>query len=141
MSSSSEYEVHREPDVAERSFGELVGNLSSDLSTLVRKEIELARQEVKEGLAARAKGGAAFGAAAVMGLYIVGFLGAAAAAGLALVVPLWAALLIVAGVFILLAVIAALIGRSMMKGKPIGPSRAKENLKEDVKWARAQLRR
>ena len=125
----------------DRSTGDLVRSIGTDTVTLVRKEIELARQEVKEGLAARAKGGAAFGAAAVMGLYIVGFLGAAAAAGLALVVPLWAALLIVAGVFILLAVIAALIGRSMMKGKPIGPSRAKENLKEDVKWARAQLRR
>jgi membrane protein len=124
-----------------RSTGDLVRSIGTDTVALVRKEIELAKQEVKEGAAARMKGFAAFAAAGVMGLYIVGFLGAAAAAGLALVVPLWAALLIVAGVFILLALIAALVGRGMMKGTSIAPEKAKENLKEDVKWARAQLRR
>jgi membrane protein len=124
-----------------RSTGDLVRSIGTDTVTLVRKEIELAKQEVKEGIAARIKGIAALAAAGVMGLYVVGFLGAAAAAGLALVVPLWAALLIVAGVFIVLALIAALIGRGVMKGTSIAPERAKENLKEDVKWARAQLRR
>jgi membrane protein len=124
-----------------RSTGDLVRSIGTDTVTLVRKEIELAKQEVKEGLAARAKGAAAFAAAGVFGLFIVGFLGAAAAAGLAVVLPVWAALLIVAGVFFLLALVAALAGRSMMKGTSIGPTRAKENLKEDVKWARAQLRR
>jgi hypothetical protein len=118
-----------------------VRSIGTDTVTLVRKEIELAKQEVKEGIAARIKGIAALAAAGVMGLYIVGFLGAAGAAGLALVVPLWAALLIVAGAFIVLALIAALVGRGMMKGTSIAPERAKENLKEDVKWARAQLRR
>jgi membrane protein len=124
-----------------RSTGDLVRSIGTDTVTLVRKEIELAKQEVKEGIAARIKGIAALAAAGVMGLYIVGFLGAAGAAGLALVVPLWAALLIVAGAFIVLALIAALVGRRMMKGTSIAPERAKENLKEDVKWARAQLRR
>jgi inner membrane protein YhjD len=124
-----------------RSTGDLVRSIGTDTVSLVRKEIELARQEVKEGMAARAKGGAAFAAAGVMGLYIVGFLGAAAAAALALVLPLWAALLIVAGVFILAALVAAMVGRTLMKGTSIKPERAKENLKEDVKWARAQLRR
>ena len=124
-----------------RSTGDLVRSIGTDTVTLVRKEMELAKQEVKEGMAARAKGGAAFAAAAVMGLYIVGFLAAAAAAALALVLPLWAALLIVAGVFILLALVSAMVGRTLMKGTSITPERARENLKEDVKWARAQLRR
>jgi YihY family inner membrane protein len=124
-----------------RSTRDLVRSIGTDTVSLVRKEMELAKQEVKEGMAARAKGGAAFAAAAVMGLFIVGFLGAAAAAALALVLPMWAALLIVAGVFILVALMAAMIGRTLMKGTSITPDRAKENLKEDVKWARAQLRR
>jgi hypothetical protein len=124
-----------------RSTGDLVRSIGTDTVTLVRKEIELAKQEVREGVAARAKGAAAFGAAAVLGLYFVGLLAATGAAVLAIWLPVWAAILIVAGVFGLLALIAALAGRSMMKGKPIGPARAKENLKEDVKWARAQLRR
>jgi apolipoprotein N-acyltransferase len=87
------------------------------------------------------KGAAAFGAAAVMGLFLVGFLAAAAAAALALVLPSWAALLIVAGVFLLAAVVAVMIGRARMKSPPIAPEKAKANLKEDVEWARAQLRR
>jgi YihY family inner membrane protein len=124
-----------------RSTGDLVRSIGTDTVSLVRKEIELAKQEVREGMAARAKGGAAFAAAGVMGLYIVGFLGAAAAAALALVLPLWAALLIVAGVFILVALVAAMVGRTLMKGTSITPERAKENMKEDVKWARAQLKR
>jgi membrane protein len=124
-----------------RSTGDLVRSIGTDAVSLVRKEMELAKQEVKEGMAARAKGGAAFAAAAVMGLYIVGFLAAAAAAALALVLPVWAALLIVAGVFILVALIAAMVGRTLMKNTSVKPERAKENLKEDVKWARAQLKR
>lgn len=120
---------------------QLVGRLAGDVGTLVRKEVELARQEVTEGIAARLKGVAAFGGAAVMGLFMLGFLAAAGAAALALVVPLWAALLIVAGVFMLLALAAALFGRARLKAASIAPEKAKENIKEDVEWAKAQLRR
>jgi hypothetical protein len=34
-----------------------------------------------------------------------------------------------------------MIGRGQMKSRPIAPEKAKANLKEDVEWARAQLRR
>jgi hypothetical protein len=125
----------------DRSTGELVRSIGSDTVTLVRKEVELAKLEVKEGIAARVKGAAVLGSAAVMALYMVGFLAAAGAAALALVVELWAALLIVAGVFLLLTLIGALAGGAMLKGPPIAPERAKQNLKEDVEWARTQLRR
>jgi len=128
-------------DPRELSTMQLVGRVAGDARALVRKELELARQEVTEGLTARMQGAAAFGAAAVMGLFLVGFLAAAAAAALALVMPLWAALLIVAGVFLVAAVMAALIGRGRMKSRTIAPEKAKANMKEDVEWARAQLRR
>lgn len=128
-------------DPRQLSTMELVGRVAGDASTLVRKELELARQEVSEGIAARMKGAAALAGAAVMGLYLVGFLAAAGAAALALVLPLWAALLIVAGVFLVLAVLAAVIGRAKMTAAPIAPERAKANLKEDVAWAKTQLRR
>ena len=128
-------------DPRELSTVQLVGRVAGDAGTLVRKELELARQEVAEGMAARAKGAAAFGAAGVFGLYLLGFLAAAGAAALALVLPLWAALLIVAGVFLILALIAAAAGRSAMRSRPVSPEKAKANLKEDVEWAKAQLRR
>ncbi|HEX2024891.1 MAG TPA: YhjD/YihY/BrkB family envelope integrity protein, partial [Actinomycetota bacterium] len=120
---------------------QLVGRVAGDAGTLVRKELELARQEMKEGMAARARGAAALGAAGVFALYLLGFLAAAGAAALALVLPLWAALLIVAAVFLILALIAAAVGRSSMRSGSVSPERAKANLKEDVEWAKAQLRR
>ena len=128
-------------DPQDLSTMQLVGRVGGDFGTLIRKEVELARQEVTEGVAARLKGAAAFGGAAVMGLFMLGFLAAAGAVALALVMPLWAALLIVAGVFLLFALGAALFGRARMKEPAIAPEKARANIKEDVEWAKAQLRR
>jgi YihY family inner membrane protein len=130
-----------EGDPRELSTVQLVGRVAGDVGTLVRKEVELARQEVTEGITARIVGAAAFAGAAVMGLFLLGFLAAAGAAALALVLPTWAALLIVAGVFFLLTLAAALVGRARLKSPSIAPERAKENIREDVEWAKAQLRR
>ena len=131
----------RPTDPQDLSTVRLVGRVAGDVGTLIRKEVELARQEVTEGVTARLKGAAAFGGAAVMGLFMLGFLAAAGAVALALVMPLWAALLIVAGVFLLIALGAALFGRARMKEPSIAPEKARANIKEDVEWAKAQLRR
>lgn len=143
MNTESNGGSSREPvvDPRELSTVKLVGRVAGDAGTLLRKEIELARQEVTEGIMARLKGAGAFGAAAVMGLFLVGFLALAGAEALSLVLPLWAALLIVAGVFLFLALVAALFGRARMKSPPIAPEKARANIKEDVEWAKAQLRR
>ncbi len=127
-------------DPRELSTTRLVGRVAGDVGTLVKKEAELARQEITEGISAKMKGAAAFAAAAALGLFVLGFLGAAGAAALALVMPTWAALLIVAGGFVLLAGGAALFGMAHMK-RPVAPEQAKRTIKEDVEWARAQLRR
>jgi membrane protein len=119
---------------------QLVGRMAGDVGLLIRKEVELARQEITEGISAKLQGAAAFAVAAALGLFVLGFLGAAAAAALDLVLPLWAALLIVAGVVLVVAVGAALFGRSRLQ-QPVAPEQAKRTIKEDVEWARAQLRR
>lgn len=131
----------RDADPHDVSTMRLVGQVAGDVGTLVKKEVELARQEITEGIAARAMAAAAFGGAAVMMLFVLGFLGAAAAAALDQVMATWAALLIVAGAFILLAVVAGLFGLSRLRKPPIAPVRAKKSIKEDVEWAKAQLRR
>ena len=125
----------------ERSTIRLVGQVAGDVGALIKKEAELARQEVMEAVMARVKAIAAFAVIGVIGLFIVGFLGAAGAAALARVLPAWLALLIVAGVFILLAVVVFLFARTRLKQPPLTPEKTKQTLKEDVEWARAQLRR
>ena len=119
----------------------LVGQVAGDVGTLVKKEVELARQEITEAVMARLKAIAAFVVIGVVALFVVGFLGAAGAAGLALVVPLWLALLIVAGSFVLLAILAAVFGVARLKKPPLKPEKTQKTIKEDVEWAKAQLRR
>ncbi|HEV3475740.1 MAG TPA: phage holin family protein, partial [Actinomycetota bacterium] len=94
-----------------------------------------------EAIAARVKAAVAFVVVAVVALFVVGFLGAALAAGLAEAMATWAALLIVAGVFLVLAGITAVAGIAMLKRPPLKPEKTKETIKEDVEWAKAQLRR
>ena len=47
----------------ERSLGQIVGDLSNDLTTLVRQELELARTELKEEAAKAGKGAGMLGGA------------------------------------------------------------------------------
>ncbi len=131
---------HRRP-LEDRSTLELVRSIVTGTSTLVRKEVELARQEVVEGVTSKLKGAIAMAAGAVLGLFVLGFLGLAAAYGLDLVVAPWLSRLIVAGAFLLLAALAAVLGMRALKKGTLVPEKTKRTVKEDVEWARAQLKR
>lgn len=125
----------------QRSTVELIQSIAQDLGTLVRKEIELARQELMAAVVSRAIGVAGLVAGGLFAF--VGFLFAATAGAwaLALVLPFWAAWLIVAGVFFAMALGAVLFARSRMKSPPLAVEQTKRTVKEDVRWARAQLKR
>jgi hypothetical protein len=127
--------------LSDQSTLQLLRSISGDTVTLVRKEVELARQEIVEALVARAKGAAALAAAGVMGLFILAFLGLAAAAALDNVVRPWASRLIVAGGFLLVAGGASIFGIGRMKRPSMAPEETRRTVKEDVEWARAQLKR
>ena len=123
------------------SIAEVVRAIAADLSLLVRQQIELAKQEMSEAAMARARGVGAFVAAGVLSLFVVGFLGMTLAAALAIVLPNWLANLIVAGLFLLIAIVAVLLGRASMTTPRATAERTKETLKEDVEWAKQQIRR
>ena len=82
---------------------------------VVKLEIELAIVELKRKLATLGVGMGLVVAAAVLGLFGLGFLLAAIAAGLATFLPTWAALLIVMGALFLIAGGLAAIGISALK--------------------------
>jgi YihY family inner membrane protein len=124
-----------------RSTPQLIKDIAGDTATLVRKEVELARQEVVEALVARAKAAGALAGAGVMALFMLVFLGIAGGLALATVMAAWAAFLIVAGAFLLLALGAALFAKLRLKTPPLAPEETKRTVKEDVEWAKAQLRR
>jgi Putative Actinobacterial Holin-X, holin superfamily III len=119
----------------------LLRSIAADLSSLVSKQIELAKQELSEMIGARAAAVGIMAAAAVLALFVVGFLGLAGAEALALVLPRWAAMLIVGLVFLLLAAVAILVARSMFRSAAAKPELTQTSLKEDVEWAKQQLKR
>jgi len=132
--------VHESPR-DQRSTLELVRSIAIDTSTLVRKEVELAKHELVEAVMARLQAAGAMAAAGVMGVFMLLFLALGAAAALALVVPAWAAALIVAGGFALLAAPAVLFGLRKLRKPPLVPEQTKRTVKEDVEWAKQQLKR
>ena len=119
---------------------ELIRSIGADLSLLIRQQVALAKEEVRGIAAEKATGGALLAAAAVFALFVLGFASLAGAAALDLVLPRWAALLIVAGIYLVLAVIAVLIGRNALAA-PATPERTKQTVKEDLEWAKHKLQR
>ena len=96
----------------EQSLGALFADASRDLSKLVHDEIELAKAEIRREVKNGATGGAMFGAAGFVAILAVILLSIAAAYGLVALGlhPGWA-FLIVAVVYLLAAVLFALIGK------------------------------
>jgi hypothetical protein len=108
-----------------QSLGAAVKEVAERTSAIVRLELELAALELKRKVTSLGIGiGLAIGAA-VVALFMVGFLFATIAAALALVMPWWAALLVVTGILALVvAVLAVLAVNRIQKGTPPVPEQA-----------------
>lgn len=134
---------HREVDVDARdqSTLELIRSITTDSATLVRKEIELGRQEIVEAVTARLKAAGAVAVAGILGLMALVFLGLTAATALDNVMEPWASRLLVAGGFIILTLAALAFGAMRAKRPAMAPEETKRTVKEDVEWAKAQLKR
>jgi uncharacterized membrane protein YqjE len=120
-------------DAPEPSTGQLVKQLSEQMSRLVRDELKLASLEMSGKAKTAAKGAGAFGGSGVMALYGGGCLIACAVIALAGVLRPWLAALIVGVALLAVAGIAALIGkRQFSRATPPVPEQAAENVKADV---------
>ncbi|MBI5159931.1 MAG: phage holin family protein [Micrococcales bacterium] len=114
---------------ATTSLGDLLGEVSRDLSTLFRKEVELAKAELTESAKRAGKGAGMYGGAGVAGLYVLLFLSIAAWWGLGyLVGNAWSAL-IVAGVYAIVALILFLRGKKQIESIQ-GAPRTVESVKK-----------
>jgi uncharacterized membrane protein YqjE len=123
----------------ERPVAELLKELSEQTSTLVHKELELAKLELAQKGKRAGIGAGMFGGASVVGLYALGALTAAIVLILATAMAGWLAALIVAAVYGLIAGGLALAGRAQVQqATPPVPQQATESVKEDVQWAKAK---
>jgi hypothetical protein len=128
------------PNGRKRPVGVVVSSILDGTQVLFRQQIELAKIEATEAVAVRAKGAGLLAAAAVFGLFAFGFIAASGSAALDLVMPLWAALLIVAAVLGVIGWVLVVVGRRAIRTAP-KPELSQETLKEDARWAKRQLAR
>lgn len=120
---------------------ELFSEMTSEFGDLVRREVELAKAEVKEQLGTATKAGAMFTATGVLGFLALQVLSVAAALGLAAVLPDALAFAIVGVVYLVVAGLALVRGkRNLNEFRPM-PEQTIQTIKEDIQMARASLAR
>lgn len=115
----------------EKSAGQLVKEVSEDISTLVRKEIELAKQEVGSSLTAKATGIGIFVAVGVLGFFMLIFALLAVRDGFDELWATWIADLATLGIIAIVGVVGVLVGKKKLS-TPLSTELTKKNVKEDV---------
>lgn len=128
------------PDVSTetRSLGEIVGDISKDMTTLMRQEMDLARTELKQEVSKLGKGAGMLGGAGIAGYLTLFFLSLALTYLLDNWMPVELAALIVALLWGIVAAVLALRGKAEIKEANPQLPNTQESLKEDVQWAKAQ---
>jgi len=124
----------RPDDPAETSIGEVIGNISNDLSQLFRQEVELAKAEVKQEAAKAGKAAGMLGAAGFAGYLTVVLLSFALVFALGNVMDLGWAALIVAVIWGIVGAVLYATGRKRLKTVDPMPRQTVDTLKEDAKW-------
>jgi hypothetical protein len=125
----------------QRSVSELLQQLTEQTTRLAQREIELAKAEMTVKGKRLGIGAGAFSAAGLVALLALGALTAAAILALATAVAGWLAALIVAVVYLLIAGVLGLLGKSKVQAAtPPVPEQAAESIKEDLKQTKAKAK-
>ena len=115
----------------------LIKEITGNVSILAKKELELAKAEVRADLKAELATIKALGMAAIAALIGVNLLLVAPILALALAIPGWLAALVVGGAIVVTAVIIGYIGwRRHVRG-PLPLTR--QTLKEDMRWVKERF--
>jgi hypothetical protein len=115
---------------------QIVQELASDASLLIDRQVKLARVELRDELIREAKSAGLLGAAAVLGWSAFTLLLTAAALALGLVLPAWAAALIVAGLVLMGAVVLAAVGWAARVRRTL--PRTRRAAQKELSWAKTQ---
>jgi hypothetical protein len=128
-------------DVGNASVGELLGEVTRDLSTLMRQELALAKAEVREEAVKAGKAGGMLGAAGFAGYMVLLFASIAAWQGLAEVMASGWAALIVTVVWAAVGAVLFVLGRQRMREVNPKPERTVETVSEVPGTLKGAVRR
>jgi uncharacterized membrane protein YqjE len=128
-------------DTHDASTGQLVSNLAEQVSTLVRDELTLARQEMTEKGKRAGVGAGLLGGAGVLALYGVGTLFVTLVLVLDIWWPAWVAALVVTVVMFAIAGVVALVGKKQVQqAVPPAPTEAVQSAAADVEAAKSAIK-
>lgn len=126
---------------SDKSTVELAGDLARQTSTLMHHELELVKADVKQKVRVAGAGAGALGTGGVAALLGAACFTVAAIAALHVAIPLWAAALVMGGIYMFVAGVSAgagLIELRRARG-PVG-TEAIESTKEEAAWLTRQAR-
>ena len=133
-------DIFRGNGQSDKSAGQLMKEVTEDLSTLIRKEIELAKQELGSAAAAKARGMAIIAVGAALGLFALIFMVLAVRDAFDLWLETWLADVVTAVILLVIAGIGVLIARKML-ATPLSADMTVQTIKEDVEFAKTLGRR
>lgn len=122
--------------VSDKSAGQLMKEVTEDLSTLFRKEIELAKQEIGQSVAEKVKGAVIIAIAATLGFFGLIFALLAIRDGFDTFLWKWLADLATAVLLVVLGAVGALLAKKKLT-KPITAEKTKQTIKEDVQMMKS----
>ena len=123
-------------DSEKSSLGEIVSEITNDLSTLMRQELDLMKAELKAEASKAGAGVGMLGGAGFAGYFLLLFLSVALMALLDAYMPLGWAALIVAVLWGIVAAVLTARGKSKLKDVNPKPEQTIESLKENAQWAK-----
>jgi uncharacterized membrane protein YqjE len=120
----------------QRTFPEVLQDIAGNLQEIVRSEFRLAKTEVREAADRAARPTAIFMSGLAVGLYGTGFLLLAAVYGLATVIAVWLAALVVGGLLAITAAILLVSGGKRLKGLSNPVRKTVSSVEENVQWTK-----
>jgi len=138
MTGPQDDSAHR---AADRPLTGLLTELAQETTTLVRKEVELAKAEMSEKVNQATAGAVSLAAGGMVAFAGVIFLLLAATFGLATIMEPWLAALIVGGVVTVIGIVLVLMGKRRLSARNLQPNRTISTLQDDKRWAKAQMSR
>lgn len=123
---------------SDRSIADVLKDIFSNVQEMVRSEIRLARAEMREEVSSTLSSAQMLAIGGVLGLFALGFILVAITQGLAMVMPAWAASLVMGIVLGLIGTALLMTGKQHLRAPT--PNKTIENVKENVEWMKNQTK-
>jgi uncharacterized membrane protein YqjE len=125
---------------SERTLREVINHIAGNIQEIIGSEFQLAKTEIKDGISKTSTPAATLGVGLVISFFALGFLLLAAVYALSIVMAAWLAALFVGATLAMASI--ALISSGVRKLKRINVvlEKTADSLKENMQWARNQIR-